>query len=227
MESGVRTYEKTKVYDLATALPLIGFYGWSAWAYWPPMLAAAQRLGRNAWDTAAAADVLVRILSIVFVGTLVVLLLMRRVPSGKSGDVLPRLAAVLGTFASIGFLRLPGARLPSAVYAASVILILIGIVATIMALLWLGRSFSIMPEARRLVMRGPYRMVRHPVYLFEELTLFGIMLQHAQPESLVLYAAQFALQLVRIRYEEEVLAAAFPEYGAYAARTARLIPGIY
>jgi protein-S-isoprenylcysteine O-methyltransferase Ste14 len=38
---------------------------------------------------------------------------------------------------------------------------------------------------------------------------------------------QFALQLARIRYEERVLRATFPEYDEYAKRTWRLIPGIY
>ena len=84
-----------------------------------------------------------------------------------------------------------------------------------------------MPEARKLVTAGPYALVRHPLYFCEELALFGIALQHQQPAALVVFAAQFAFQIVRMHYEERVLTGAFPEYKDYAARTARLIPGIY
>jgi protein-S-isoprenylcysteine O-methyltransferase Ste14 len=42
-----------------------------------------------------------------------------------------------------------------------------------------------------------------------------------------MYALQFFCQVQRMRYEEGVLAQSFPDYAAYAARTPRLIPGIY
>jgi protein-S-isoprenylcysteine O-methyltransferase Ste14 len=83
------------------------------------------------------------------------------------------------------------------------------------------------PEARRLVTSGPYAFVRHPVYLFEEITFFGVMLQYAQPWALCIFAIQLCFQLARIPYEERVLTDAFPEYADYAARTSRLIPGVY
>jgi len=46
-----------------------------------------------------------------------------------------------------------------------------------LTLSFLGRSFSVMPEARRLVTTGPYSIVRHPLYLFELLGVVGILLQ--------------------------------------------------
>jgi protein-S-isoprenylcysteine O-methyltransferase Ste14 len=223
----VKTYERTKLYDLAAAVPLIVFYGLSAWENWPRLIDGLRKIGRDGWLSAAATDVLVLALTFVFLGTLVVLLLLRTVPSAKAGNFFPRLAAVCGTFASIEFQYIPAAHLPRLMSALSLILIAGGTLATIIAFFWLGRSFSIMPEARRLVTKGPYRLVRHPVYLFEELTLFGIMLQHAQPMSFLLLAVQVGFQLARIHYEEAVLTASFPEYRAYAARTFRLIPGVY
>ena len=223
----MKAFEKTKFYDLAAALPLFVFYGWSAWGNWPPLLEGLRKIARVGLDGGAAVAVLVNALSVVFVGLLVVLLLLRTVPIAKSADIFPRVAAICGTFASILFFSLPMAHLPLLVSAISLILVAGGTLATIIAFLWLGRAFSIMPEARRLVVKGPYSVVRHPVYLFEELTLFGIMLQHAQPLSFLLLAVQFAFQIARIHYEEEVLTASFPDYGAYAARTFRLIPGLY
>ena len=50
----------------------------------------------------------------------------------------------------------------------STVLILVSSVAAVVALLRLGRSFSMMAEARRLVTSRPYRYVRHPLYLVEE-----------------------------------------------------------
>jgi protein-S-isoprenylcysteine O-methyltransferase Ste14 len=106
-------------------------------------------------------------------------------------------------------------------------LILLGIFLGIIVLSWLGRSFSIMPEARRLVTTGPYRLVRHPLYVAEGFLLAGIFVQYAPPWCYMIIAAQIALQLERMRLEEHVLTLAFPEYTAYAAHTARIIPGVY
>ncbi|HEU4942388.1 MAG TPA: methyltransferase, partial [Gaiellaceae bacterium] len=40
----------------------------------------------------------------------------------------------------------------------------------------LGRCFGLLPEARGLVTRGPYRLVRHPVYLGEFAAVGGLVL---------------------------------------------------
>jgi protein-S-isoprenylcysteine O-methyltransferase Ste14 len=45
----------------------------------------------------------------------------------------------------------------------------------------LGRSFSVMPEARRLVTNGPYSVIRHPVYLGEAVALAGVTSQYLSP----------------------------------------------
>ena len=95
------------------------------------------------------------------------------------------------------------------------------------ALLRLGRSFSVMAEARYLVTSGPYRFVRHPLYLAEELAVVGVFIQFASVWTALLLALQISFQLRRMHNEEAVLAATFPEYTAYQARTSRLIPGIY
>jgi protein-S-isoprenylcysteine O-methyltransferase Ste14 len=103
----------------------------------------------------------------------------------------------------------------------------VGSLLAVIVMSWLGRSFSIMPEARRLVVRGPYRLVRHPLYLCEGLLLVGIFIQYAPPWCYLIIVAQAALQLERMRIEEGVLRTTFPEYDTYASHTARLIPGIY
>jgi protein-S-isoprenylcysteine O-methyltransferase Ste14 len=107
------------------------------------------------------------------------------------------------------------------------LLILFGSAAAVIALVRLGRSFSVMAEARRLVTSGPYRFVRHPLYLAEELAIIGIFTQFLSLSTALILAVQIAFQLRRMHNEEVILAASFPQYTAYRQKTARLIPGIY
>ena len=92
------------------------------------------------------------------------------------------------------------------------------------SLLTLGRCFSIMPEVRGLVRRGPYRLVRHPVYLGEILATFGVLLPILSPRNVAIFVAFCALQLWRTRYEEEALTAAYPEYADYRRTTGACCP---
>jgi protein-S-isoprenylcysteine O-methyltransferase Ste14 len=109
----------------------------------------------------------------------------------------------------------------------STLLILFGSAAAVITLVRLGRSFSMMAEARRLVTSGPYRFVRHPLYIAEELAMIGLLMQFFSLSSAFVLAVQIAFQLRRMHNEEAVLAESFPEYAAYQQRTARLLPGIY
>ena len=145
---------------------------------------------------------------------------MRHVPQRTASGVYPRCAAVAGTFLSVGFLLLPPQELSSVLYLASLILIISGFVFASWAGLVLGRSISILPEARRLVTWGPYRFVRHPLYLGEIVATAGVALQFLSAWALLLLGLQFAIQLQRMKYEERVLSQAFPEYGDYMMRTA-------
>jgi protein-S-isoprenylcysteine O-methyltransferase Ste14 len=103
---------------------------------------------------------------------------------------------------------------------------LVGCAWLLASALALGRCFSVLPEARGLVTRGPYRLVRHPVYLGELGAAAGLALGAPAARNLIALAALVAAQLVRMRLEERALERAFPEYAAYAARTPRLLPGL-
>jgi protein-S-isoprenylcysteine O-methyltransferase Ste14 len=94
------------------------------------------------------------------------------------------------------------------------------------AVLALGRCFGVLPEARGLVTSGPYALVRHPVYLGELGAAVGLVLAAPTAWNAGVLVAFFAAQAIRMRLEERALAAEFPEYADYAARTPRLVPRI-
>jgi protein-S-isoprenylcysteine O-methyltransferase Ste14 len=137
-------------------------------------------------------------------------------------------AAIMGSFLMSGLLLLtPRLDLPMPVQIAACMLVLVGNVFAVYILTHLGRSFSILPQSRKLVTSGPYQVVRHPLYLAEAVATLGAMISFLSPWALALVAVQITLQVVRIHYEEKVMRETFPEYKDYAKRTWRLIPGIY
>jgi protein-S-isoprenylcysteine O-methyltransferase Ste14 len=96
----------------------------------------------------------------------------------------------------------------------------------------LGRSWSVTLEIREnhgLVTDGIYRFVRHPMYSAYFLwTLSQALLLPnwiAGPAGLIGFGTLFAF---RVRREEQMMLDAFGEpYAAYAARTKRIIPGVF
>lgn len=156
------------------------------------------------------------------------LYVLRLSPRNKFAGAWPCAAAILGGFLMSALVLLkPPTDLPLAAQIMASLLVLIGNAFAVLILLRLGRSFSILPESRKLVTTGPYKIVRHPLYLAEAVATLGAMIHFLSPWALLLVATQIALQLTRIHYEERVLRETFPEYAKYARHTARLIPGVY
>lgn len=157
---------------------------------------------------------------------LLVTLFVIRLPR-RSGSRAPvRISvAMLTTFVVIPVVLLPE-TLPS-LNTAGTVLIAIGVAYAIWSLAHLRRSFSIMPEARRLVTGGPYALSRHPLYLGEIVAAAGLILPRLSLASALLLALLVTGQLFRLGWEEEALSAQFPEeYAAYRRRTARYLPGL-
>jgi protein-S-isoprenylcysteine O-methyltransferase Ste14 len=168
-----------------------------------------------------------KICGLAFLAVLVVMLAIRRPPKLHSKGLYARLVALAGTWVSVGIVQLPPQPLTSLGSFASILLIIAGTTFATCAVLALARSISIMPEARALVTRGPYSIIRHPLYLGEIVATTGLALQYLMPWALVVLGLHCFFQFERMRNEERVLVDAFPEYKAYVARTARLLPGIY
>ena len=224
---------RTKFYDLFAAAPLIAWYAFCAAHVLPSVSQqiALVKLFVQTDPTALPTGLLLRTLAhvttLIFFVILVVMFTIRYVPQRTAPSFYARCAAVAGTFLSVGIVLLPPQELSSALYLISLILIITGTVFAILAGLILGRSISILPEARRLVTWGPYAHVRHPLYLGEIVALVGITLQYLSAWALLLLGLQFVFQLQRMKNEERLLSQVFPEYADYMARTRRLLPGLY
>jgi protein-S-isoprenylcysteine O-methyltransferase len=96
----------------------------------------------------------------------------------------------------------------------------------------LGRLFTVNVAIRpqhRVITTGPYRYLRHPSYAALLLLHLGAGLCLGNLISLLLLTVPITLVLLRrIQVEEDVISAALgPAYSEYAARTWRLIPGVY
>jgi protein-S-isoprenylcysteine O-methyltransferase len=117
------------------------------------------------------------------------------------------------------------------VYLAD-ILLASGIALRIWAIQHLGRFFTVdvtIQQGHRLVQDGPYRFVRHPSYSGAILALTGVgCLTFNWLGFLLILICTFVAYAFRIPVEERALREEFgAEYEKYAARTRRLLPGIF
>ena len=190
-------------------------------------IVARVRVHPGLWDLALVAELLARGATFLFLALAAWLVLIRTRPVGKASGLQPRLAALAGSFLLLSVVLLPRQELSIGLNLLSAGLLLLGHALSVFVLGRLGRSFSLMAEARSLVTDGPYTLIRHPLYVAEEISAIGLFLQYASLGTALLFITHLGFQVLRMRNEEEVLRASFPEYAAYAARTRRLIPGVY
>jgi protein-S-isoprenylcysteine O-methyltransferase Ste14 len=166
-----------------------------------------------------------QLLSVAFFTMLVVLYTTRLPKRGTDHRWAVVLVAFTGTFAALATPFLPGGGRRESLVLFADIMATAGLAYTVWGLAYLRRSFSIMPEARRLVMGGPYSLSRHPVYLGEIVTVIGVNLATAGLPGSLAIALVIACQLLRMRWEEEVLGRTFPnDYPGYALRVPRYFP---
>jgi protein-S-isoprenylcysteine O-methyltransferase Ste14 len=93
-----------------------------------------------------------------------------------------------------------------------------------------GTSWSVGPRVggdRRLRTSGPYAVTRHPIYTGLVGMLLGTTLLAGIGQWIVLVVAGVIVAEVKIRMEERLLLAVFPEeYARYRQRVPQLIPGL-
>jgi protein-S-isoprenylcysteine O-methyltransferase Ste14 len=111
--------------------------------------------------------------------------------------------------------------------AAGLILVMVAAALSLVSLLTIGKLFGVRPALRGLVTRGPYRIVRHPIYLSYVIGDIGYNLQEWNFVTLLLVLVGWASLLYRIRAEERVISQ-HDEWPSYAALVRhRLLPGIW
>jgi protein-S-isoprenylcysteine O-methyltransferase Ste14 len=159
--------------------------------------------------------------------TTLALLIMTRPPAKARADgVLPRIAAFVGTYLpwTITFFGKTDQALPN---LASTACVLVGLIMMLVTIRHLGRSFSLVPQARSVVKTGPYRWIKHPLYLAEEIAVLGVVLQFLTPVTVIIFVLHIGIQVTRILYEEDLLRRNCPEYSVYEASRWRLIPYVW
>lgn len=180
---------------------------------------------RGVHDASDAFFVLQQLLALSYFTLLVVLYVVRLPKRGTDQRAAVIFIAFSGTFAAIGASFLPGGTHRAGLVVAGDILATAGLAYSVWGLAYLRRSFSIIPEARRLVTGGPYSLSRHPVYLGEITTAIGVNLATGGWLTAIAIAYFIVCELLRIGWEERILAATFPsEYPEYARRVPRYLP---
>ena len=110
---------------------------------------------------------------------------------------------------------------------AGLVLVTLAAGLSLVTLLTLGRLFGVRPALRGLVTSGPYRFVRHPMYLSYFLADIGYNLQEWNFVTLLLVLVGWASLVYRIHAEERVLSQ-HAEWPAYVVLVRyRLFPGLW
>ena len=96
-----------------------------------------------------------------------------------------------------------------------------GVALWIVAMIHLGKSLAVLPGGERLVTRGVYRYLRHPVYLGIDMTLFGLFLAVGSTVGMIyFFVVVLPLNLIRSRLEEKALLQKFGDsYETYRQQT--------
>lgn len=132
-------------------------------------------------------------------------------------------------FILIGLIAFTGPLWPSE-WSLGVILAVGGVVG-LRALQAMGmrqvRVFPEVPGQGRLIVLGPYRWIRHPMYTSVLLVTLAWNLGSPHPYRLLLWVGLVMTISVKLRYEERLLMNRFPEYEVYRHQTKRLIPFVW
>jgi protein-S-isoprenylcysteine O-methyltransferase Ste14 len=111
--------------------------------------------------------------------------------------------------------------------AATALLSVVGLCIVISGKVALGRSFGIVPANRGIVAKGPYLLVRHPIYTGYLITHLGFLAAHPTAWNLAVFVIADTALVVRALFEERVLGAD-EQYRDYCSRVGwHLVPGVF
>ena len=99
-----------------------------------------------------------------------------------------------------------------------------GVAVAIWTLVVLGKSFDVSPADRGLVNRGPYKLVRHPMYASELFSVLAMVIVDLNLRNILVTLALIITLVLRIRWEEKIIRG----YQAYSFQVrSRLLPGVW
>jgi protein-S-isoprenylcysteine O-methyltransferase Ste14 len=156
---------------------------------------------------------------------LVFMFLTRRRSQATSTRPIDWLAATIGGWLPLALRPHDGGADTSALVGTG--LQMAGLTLTTIGFLALGKSFGVVAANRGLKVKGPYSIVRHPIYFSHTVTMSGFVVANFTPLNLIILVAVSVFQIVRIHGEERVLTAT-GDYAEYRSRVRyRLVPGVY
>ena len=107
-------------------------------------------------------------------------------------------------------------------------LVVAGFAFTVWARAILGRNWSgsvVIKEDHELVEKGPYALVRHPIYTGLLSMMLGTALYYAEPLGFILFAVGVVVLYLKSLREEQLMTSHFPdEYPEYRRRVKALVP---
>jgi protein-S-isoprenylcysteine O-methyltransferase Ste14 len=102
-----------------------------------------------------------------------------------------------------------------------------GLLLVVVGKIALGRSFGVVPANRGVVVRGPYNLVRHPIYTGYLITHVGFFMANPSPWNATIIVVADAALVLRALMEERVLKND-AEYQGYCQRVGwHLVPGVF
>ena len=114
-------------------------------------------------------------------------------------------------------------------YYVGLALVVIGLVFTLWARVQLAGNWSgsvTVKEHHELIMRGPYRLVRHPIYAGALLAFLGTAIAQNQWRSVLAFVIVWLAWWRKWRLEERFMQETFgDEYVRYRAKVPAVIPG--
>lgn len=196
-----------RLVDTLERAAIFGLYGWLLWR-----IVSAETLAFGAFQ-------------LISEGMIVVFILIRRPAKVISHRLADWFLAFAGT--SLPLLVTGGlgeGHLPTRIVT---VVWLLGFVTQVSAKLWLGRNFGLVAALRELVAGGPYRYVRHPMYLGYLLTHLAVAGMNPSAVNLALYAICWMCQVPRLLAEERLLGED-EMYQKYREQVRwRLLPGVW
>ncbi len=103
----------------------------------------------------------------------------------------------------------------------------VGLLVQVTAKVVLGRCFGLLPAVRGIVTRGPYKLVRHPIYMGYLIAHIGFLATNFSLRNALVLVVLYAAQVWRMQREELALATD-AQYVAYQRNVRwRLVPGVY